>query len=156
MTALRIEKQRSDHIVESFDCGKEPFNRFLIRHALQTQSSNTSQTYVAVEGRHVIGYHTLVVGEIEFDQASERLKKDLARYPIPLIILARLAIHGDRQGQGLGAGLLKDAITRTLNAADIVGIRAIAIHPKDDSARAFYEHVNFQPSVTDPCTFSCC
>jgi len=150
MTPLRIEKLRSDQIVDTFDCGKEPLNRFLTRHALQAQLSSASQTYVAVEGHKVIGYHTLVVGEIEYDHASERLKKGLARYPIPLMILARLAIHIDRQGQGLGAGLLKDALLRTLNASDIAGIRAIAVHAKDDAARAFYEHFNFQPSPTDP------
>ena len=153
MTPYRIEKLRGDHIVDMFDCGKEPLNRFLVRYALPAQLSNASQTYVALEGRHVIGYHTLVVGEIAYDRASERLKKELARHPVPLMILARLAIHVDRQGQGLGAGLLKDALLRTLNAADIAGIRAIAVHAKDDAARAFYEHFNFQPSPTDPLHF---
>src|SRR5579863_3138826 len=119
MTTLAIEKLRSDHIVEGFDCGKDPLNRFLILHALQNQLSNASQTYVASEERRVIGYHTLVVGQIEYDRAPERLKKGLARYPVPLIVLARLAIRVDRQGQGLGIGLLKDALLRTLQAADI-------------------------------------
>jgi GNAT superfamily N-acetyltransferase len=149
MTAPIVEKLRSDHIVEGFDCGKEPLNRFLIRHALQNQLSNASQTYVAAEERRVIGYHTLVVGEVEYDRAPERLKKGLARYPIPLMVLARLAIRVDRQGQGLGIGLLKDALLRTLQAADIAGIRAIALHAKDDEARAFYEHFYFRPSPTD-------
>jgi GNAT superfamily N-acetyltransferase len=150
MTALLIEKLRSDHNVDNFACGKEPLNRFLRRHALQAQLSNASQTYVAVQDRQVTGYHTLVVGEIEFERAPERLRKGLARYPGPLMILARLAIHSDRQGQGLGAGLLKDALLRTVNAADIAGIRALAVHAKDDDARAFYEHFNFQPSPSDP------
>lgn len=145
-----IEKLRSDHVVEGFECGKEPLNRFLIRHALQAQLSNASRTYVAAEERRVIGYHTLVVGEVEYDRAPERLKKGLARYPIPLMILARLAIRADRQGGGLGLGLLKDALLRTLQAANIAGIRAFAVHAKDDEARAFYEHFNFRPSPTDP------
>jgi GNAT superfamily N-acetyltransferase len=150
MTAVIVEKLRNDHIVQGFDCGKEPLNRFLVRHALQAQSSNASQTYVAAQGRHVVGYHTLVVGEMGYDRAPERLQKGLARYPIPLMVLARLAIRVDRQGQGLGTGLLRDALLRTLNAADIAGIRAIAVHAKDDEARAFYEHFDFQPSPTDP------
>jgi GNAT superfamily N-acetyltransferase len=145
-----IEKLGSDHIVEGFDCGKEPLNRFLIRHALQAQSANASQTYVAAETRHVVGYHTLVVGEIEYDHAPERLKKGVARYPVPLMVLARLAIRSDRQGRGLGIGLLKDALLRTVNAADIAGIRAFAVYAKDEEARAFYEHFNFLPSPTDP------
>lgn len=150
MTAPIVEKLCSDHIVEGFDCGKEQLNRFLIRYALQAQLSNASQTYVASEERRVVGYHTLVVGEVEYDRAPERLKKGVARYPIPLMVLARLAIRTDRQGYGLGVGLLKDALLRTMNAADIAGIRAIAVHAKDDGARAFYEHFNFRPSPTDP------
>ncbi len=150
MTALAVEKLDRDHIVEGFDCGKEPLNRFLTRYALSNQRANASQTYVAVKGKRVIGYHTLVVGEVEFESAPERLTKGLARYPVPLVVLARLAIHTDRQGQGIGAGLLKDALLRTLQAADIVGIRALAVHAKDEDARKFYEHFDFKPSPTDP------
>lgn len=150
MTLPIIEKLRGDHVVEGFDCGKEPLNRFLIRHALRNQLSNASQTYVASEEKQVIGYHTLVVGEIEYDRAPERLKKGLARYPIPLMVLARLAIHIGWQRRGLGIGLLKDALLRTMQAADIAGIRAIALHAKDDDARSFYEHFNFRPSPSDP------
>lgn len=150
MTVPVIEKLRSDHTVEGFDCAKEPLNLFLIRHALWAQSSNASQTYVAVEERHVVGYHTLVVGEVVYGHAPERLKKGMARYPIPLMVLARLAVRIDRQGRGLDVGLLKDALLRTANAADIAGIRAIAVHAKDGNARAFYAHFDFQPSPTDP------
>lgn len=145
-----IEKLRSDHVVDGFDCEDEPLNRFLIRHALQAQLSNTSQTYVAPEERRVIGYHTLVVGAVVHERAPKRLKKGMARHPIPLMVLARLAVQVDRQGEGLGIGLLKDALLRTLNAADIAGVRAIAVHAKNDRARAFYEHFNFMPSPTDP------
>ena len=150
MIALAIEKLDRDHVVEGFDCGKEPLNRFLTRYALSNQRANASQTYVAVEGKRVVGYHTLVVGEVEFESAPERLKKGMAHYPVPLVILARLAIRTDRQGQGLGSGLLKDALLRTLHAADIVGVRALAVHAKDEAARKFYEHFDFRPSPTDP------
>ena len=77
-------------------------------------------------------------------------EKGMARYPIPLMVLARLAVRIDRRGRGLGVGLLKDALLRTVNAADIAGIRAIAVHAKDENARAFYAHFDFQPSPTDP------
>ncbi|HEX4158554.1 MAG TPA: GNAT family N-acetyltransferase [Rhizomicrobium sp.] len=150
MTAPIVEKLRSDHIVEGFDCGKEPLNRFLIRHALQAQLSNASQTYVAAEERCVVGYHTLVVGEVECDRAPDRLRKGMARHPVPLMVLPRLGVRADRQECGLGSGLLKDALLRTANAADIAGIRAIAVHAKDDGARVFYEHFNFQASPTAP------
>jgi GNAT superfamily N-acetyltransferase len=146
---LKIEKLRREHILEGFDCGKEPLNRFLIRNALQSQQSNASQTYVAVEAGKIIGYHTLAVGEVSYDEASERLKKGLARHPVPVMILARLAVSRDRQGRGVGPALLKDALLRTLQAADIAGIRAFVVHAKDGEARAFYEHFDFVPSPTD-------
>ena len=150
MTLAVIEKLRSDHIVEGFDCDKEPLNRFLIRFALRNQLSNASQTYVAAEEKRVVGYHTLVVGEIAYERAPERLTKGLAHFPIPLMVLAQLAIHVGRQKQGLGIGLLKDGLLRTLRAADIAGVRAIAVHAKDDEARAFYEHFDCKASPADP------
>ena len=149
--AFKVEKLRRDHILEGFDCGKEPLNRFLIRNALQNQQANASQTYVLITARHqVIGYHTLVVGEVAFAAAPERLTKGLARRPVPIMLLARLAVSHYCHGQGIGQALLKDALLRTLQAADIAGIRAFAVHAKDNEARAFYEHFDFVQSPTDP------
>ena len=146
---LRIEKLRRDHAVDAFDCGKEALNRFLQRHALQSQQASALQTYVAVQNDVVVGYYTLVVGQVEYDGAPERLVKGLARHPVPIMLLARLAVSASRHGQKLGQGLLKDAMLRTLQAADIAGIRAFAVHAKDDEARAFYVRFNFIPSPTD-------
>lgn len=145
----RIEKLRREHQVESFDCGQEALNRFLVRHALQNQQAEASQTYVAVANDEVVGFYTLVVAEVAFDDAPARLGKGLAKHPIPLMLLARLAVAASWHGQGLGAGLLKDAMLRTLHAADIAGIRAMAVHAKDDAARAFYQRFDFMPSPTD-------
>jgi GNAT superfamily N-acetyltransferase len=146
----RIEKLARGHRLESFDCGREPLNRFLIRHALQNQQAGASQTYVALAGADVIGYYSLAVAEVAYEDAPERLGKGLARHPIPLMLLARLAIATGWQGKGVGKGLLKDAVLRTLQAADIAGIRALAVHAKDYEARAFYEHFDFVASPTDP------
>jgi GNAT superfamily N-acetyltransferase len=147
---FKVEKLRRDHVLEGFDCGKEPLNRFLIRNALHNQQANASQTYLLITADRVIGYHTLVVGEVTFATAPERLKKGLARHPVPIMLLARLAVNRDCQGRGVGQALLKDALLRTLQAADIAGIRAFAVHAKDDEARAFYEHFDFAASPTDP------
>ena len=125
---LRIEKLQRAHPVEGFDCGRESLNRFLIRYALQNQQAGASQTYVALADAEVVGYYTLVVGQVEHEAAPERLKKGLARHPVPIMLLARLAIAAHWQGKGLGSGLLKDAMLRTLQAADIAGIRAFAVH----------------------------
>ena len=147
---LRIEKLRRDHQVEGGDCGKEPLNRFLIRFALQSQLSNSSQSYLALSQDEVVGYYTLVFGDVTYEDAPERLRKGIARHPIPLMILARLAVAGSWAGKGIGAGLLKDALARTLAAAEIAGLRAFAVHAKDDEARAFYQRFDFIASPSDP------
>jgi GNAT superfamily N-acetyltransferase len=150
VTPLRIEKLTRNHEVEQFDCGRDALNRFLVRYALQNQQAEASQTYVALAGEGVAGYYTLVVGQVEYAAAPERLTKGLARHPVPIMLLARLAVATPWQGKGLGSGLLKDAMQRTLQAADIAGIRAFAVHAKDDEARAFYEHFGFAPLPSDP------
>ncbi len=146
---LRIEKLARHHAVESFDCGQEALNRFLVRFAWANQPAQASQTYLGLNDDAVIGFYTLVVGEVAFDDAPERLIKGLARYPVPIMLLARLAVHKDWQGKKVGAGLLKDAMLRTMQAADIAGIRAFAVHAKDELARTFYQHFDFLPSPTD-------
>lgn len=144
-----IAKLARAHAVDGFDCGKEDLNRYLERYAWQNQQAGASQTYVALQGVEIVGYYTLAVGQVGYDDAADRLKKGLARHPIPVMLLARLAIGKDWQGRKLGAGLLKDAMLRTLQAADLAGIRAFVVHAKDDDARTFYERFDFAPSPTD-------
>ncbi|MEX0957546.1 MAG: GNAT family N-acetyltransferase [Rhizobiaceae bacterium] len=150
MTSFRVEKLTRWHAVDEFDCGEEALNRFLIRFALANQQANASQTYVGLADDTLIGFYTLVVGEVAYTDAPERLTKGLARHPVPIMLLARLAVSSDWQGKGIGAGLLRDAVLRTLQAADIAGIRALAVHAKDDAARSFYRRFDFVESPTDP------
>ena len=146
----RIEKLRRDHAVDEFDCGQEALNRFLVRYAFQNQQAEASQTYVATVEDRIVGFYTLVVAQVEYDDAHQRLRKGLAKHPVPLMLLARLAVATNWQGKGLSSGLLKDAMLRTLQAADIAGIRALAVHAKDDDARTFYERFGFVAAPTDP------
>jgi GNAT superfamily N-acetyltransferase len=146
----RVEKLRRDHTVEGFACGREELNRYLLRYAWQNQQAGAAQTYVGLVGDVIVGYHTLAVGHVTLEDAPERLKKGLAKHPIPIMLLARLAIDRRWHGQGVGKALLRDAMQRTLQAADIAGIRAFAVHAKDEEARRFYEHFDFVPSPTDP------
>ena len=146
----RVEKLRPDHSVQDFDCVQEALNRYLLRYAWQNQQAGTAQTYVGLANSIVVGYHTLAVGHVSLEEAPERLKKGLARHPVPIMLLARLAIDRRWQGKGIGKALLRDAVQRTLQAADIAGIRALAIHAKDEGARRFYEHFDFVPSPIDP------
>lgn len=147
---LSIEPLRADHALEDFDCGAEELNRFLKRFALVNQKAETARTYVACRGVRVMGYYSLTVGSVLHAEASKRVTKGLARHPIPVMLLARLAVDHREHGQGIGSGLLKDALLRTLQAADLAGIRALLVHAKDDNAAAFYRHFNFDPSSTDP------
>lgn len=146
---LRIEKLTRNHAVDGFDCGKEPLNRFLVRFALQSQLANASQTYVGVANAEIVGFYTLVFGDVAYDDAPERLRKGMARHSVPLMILARLAVAKAWSGRGLGSGLLKDAMRRTVEASAIAGLRALAVHAKDEEARRFYEHFDFIASPTD-------
>ena len=134
---FKVEKLRRDHVLEGFDCGKEPLNRFLVRNALQSQQASGSQTYVALAADRVIGYHTLVVGEVAPALVPERVKKGLGAHAVPIMLLARLAVSEDWKGRGIGSALLKDALLRTVQAGDIAGIRAFAVHAKDSEARDF-------------------
>ncbi|MGC2465749.1 MAG: GNAT family N-acetyltransferase [Candidatus Acidiferrum sp.] len=146
----RVEKLRRDHPIDGFDCGREELNRYLLRYARQNQQAGAAQTYVGVVGEVIAGYYALAVSQVTLEDAPERLKKGLAKHPVPVVLLARLAIDRRWQGQGVGKALLRDAIQRTLEAADIAGIRAFAVHAKDEEARRFYEHFDFIPSPTDP------
>jgi GNAT superfamily N-acetyltransferase len=150
VTGLRIEKLARQHAVDTFDCGREELNRYLLRYAWVSQQANAAQTYLGLAGDAVIGFYTLVVGEVAYDDAPHRLTKGLARHPVPIMLVARLAVSVEWQGKRIGAGLLKDAMLRTLAAADIGGIRALAVHAKDENARTFYQHFDFVPAPTDP------
>jgi GNAT superfamily N-acetyltransferase len=149
-TSPHIGKLQRTHDVDGFDCGQEPLNRYLQRYALMGQRVDGAQTYVGVAGGTVIGYYTLLAGSVSYEDAPERLRKGLPRQPVPIMLLARFAVDLGWQGKGVGAGLLRDAMRRTAQAADIAGIRALLVHAKDDAAKRFYEHFDFSPSVTDP------
>ena len=146
----RIEKLQRQHAVEAFDCSNQDLNRVLQKYAFPNQSSGASTIYVWLADQSAIGYYSLAVGSVEYEQAPERVTKRLAHHPIPVMLLTRLVVDHQWQKKGVGAGLLKVAMLRTLQAADIVGIRALLVHVKDDVAKGFYKHVDFLPSPSDP------
>jgi GNAT superfamily N-acetyltransferase len=145
-----IEKLRREHVLDSFDCGTEDLNRFLKRQAWNNQQVHSAQTYVLVKDLAVVGYYSLAASSISHNEATERVKKGLARYPIPVILLARLALDVSVQGKGIGPALLKDALLRVAQAADLIGARTLLVHAKDDKAKGFYGHFDFEPSPSDP------
>jgi GNAT superfamily N-acetyltransferase len=146
-----VEKLNASHELDAFDCGKQALNRFLQRYAFSNQKAGSAQTYVVCRGeRRVVGYYSLAVGAAEHADTPGRVSKGLARHPIPVMLLARLAVDKTEQGRGLGSALPKDALLRTAQAAEIAGIRALLVHAKDDEARAWYEGFDFEPGPGDP------
>ncbi len=146
----RVEKLRRDHPIADFECGRKELDQYLLRYAWQNQQAGAAQTYVALVGDIIIGFYTLAVGHVMHNEAPGRLTKGLARHPVPIMLLARLAVDHRWQNQGVGKALLRDALQRTLQAADIAGIRAFAVHAKDEGAKRFYQHFDFIPSPSDP------
>jgi GNAT superfamily N-acetyltransferase len=136
------------HDRSAFDCGSPPLNDYLRKYALQNHQNRSARTYVATRGARVVGYYTLAAGSVDRAETPDRVAKGLARHPVPIILLARLAIDLSEQGHGLGKGLLKDALLRVGQAADIIGCRALLVHAKDATAKAFYEKFGFIPSPT--------
>jgi predicted N-acetyltransferase YhbS len=140
----RPESLGAFHHLDFFDCGKPALNDWLIRHARQAQGSGSAKTFVVTDdNQQVIGYFSLTVGQIDTLDAPERIRKGMGQYPIPVAILARLAVSKDHQGQGIGIGLLQDAIRRSLLIAEQAGIRAMLTHPIDDEAARFYKRFGF-------------
>jgi GNAT superfamily N-acetyltransferase len=120
---------------------------------MQAAGVGSARTFVitdAEQAGRVVGYHALTVASIGHTQATARARKGMPRHPIPAVLLARLAVDRSVPGRGLGAWLLRDAMLRTLSAADELGIRVLLVDAIDDKARAFYEHFGFEPSPTDP------
>lgn len=146
----RIEKLTSAHRLDDFNCGQPVLTEWLRKYALQSQNAQTAQTYLGIVDEQIIGYYSLVVGQVEQAIAPERLKKGVARHAIPIMLLARLAVDTQWQKQGVGRALLKDAVLRTMQAAQIAGIRALAVHAKDEAARDYYAQFDFIESPTDP------
>ncbi len=135
--------------MKSFDCGHVALNEFLQRFALVNQRSNSSQTYASCNAGQVAGFYSLAVGSVEPSHSAPRVIKGIPRHPVPVMILARLAIDQRYQRQGLGKALLKNALLRTVQAADIAGIRALLVHAKDEEARNWYRQWEFEESPTD-------
>ena len=131
------------HRLEGFDCGKPTLNDWLVRHARQAQGSGSAKTFVVSEDDRVAGYFSLTVGQIDTLDAPERIRKGMGQYPIPVVVLARLAVSRQDQGRGIGVGLLQDAIRRTLLIAEQAGIRAMLTHPIDQEAARFYTRFGF-------------
>ncbi len=151
--AFVIEKLTQAHDLSSFDCGAASLNEWLQRFAWRNQQADAAQVYVARHwdqvDRVVAGYHSLTAGSVRRDDAPARVARGLANHPIGVALLGRLAVDRGQKGKGLGRSLLLDALMRTAQAADTIGIRAVLVHAIDEEAKRFYLHFNFEISPVD-------
>jgi GNAT superfamily N-acetyltransferase len=147
MADWQIERLERGHVRDSFSCGKPPLDEFIHRLVSQYEKRNLGRTYVAVRpgDKQVLGYYTLASGAISFQNLPETSARKLPRHPVPVILLARLAVDLSVQGKGRGEGLLSDALRRGLSLADKLGIHAVEVDAIDQQAKAFYEKYGFEP-----------
>ena len=142
----------ASHRVDDFACGEPVLDEWLKRRALANQSSGASRTFVVADERgRVLGYYALAAGAVSHPHATGGVRRNMPD-PVPVLILARLAVDRSLHGQRLGAGLLQDAVHRAAAVAQNAGVRALLVHALHDKARQFYEHYGFQPSPTHPMT----
>ena len=138
------------HITDVFDCGNEALNDYLKKFALVNNRNGSARTFVTCRDNAVVGYYSLSAGSIiNREDVPQRVTKGLARHPIPIVLLARLAVDKNEWGSGIGKGLLLDALLRIVAASDTIGVRAVLVEAKDEKARAFYEYFGFEPSPID-------
>ena len=146
-----IEGLKKTHDLSSFDCGTASLNEWLQRFAWQNQQADAAKVYVAHRRDDVVvGYHSLTASSVRRDDAPARVAKGLANHPIGVALLGRLAVDRGQKGKGLGRALLLDALMRTAQAADTIGIRALLVHAIDGDAKRFYLHFNFETAPVDP------
>lgn len=139
------------HQLEQFQSGEESLDRWLKQRARKNERDGASRTYVVCTGDHVVGYYCLANGAIASNIATGKTRRNMPD-PIPVMVIGRLAIDQNWQGHGLGKALLRDGILRTLQAADIAGIRSILVHAISEEAQQFYEHCGFTASPVEPMT----
>lgn len=145
------ERLNADHDLTQFSCGEPTLDHWLRNRALQNEKTGASRTYVVCAGSCVVGYYALAAGAVAHTEATSRAKRNMPD-PVPVILIGRLAIDSRFQSRGIGADLLRDAVLRTLQAAEIAGIRAILVSAISANAKTFYEKFGFISSPANPQT----
>ena len=139
------------HLLGNFTSGATALDDWLKRRARANQASGASRTFVVCEGDAAVGYYALASGGITLQDAPGRFSRNMPN-PIPVVVLARLAVDQAYQGRWLGRALFRDSAQRVVNAADVIGIRGVVVHALSEEAKAFYLALGFDPSPNDPMT----
>ncbi len=141
----------SDHDLDKFQCSEPSLERWLKERARNNEAQGASRTYVVAAGREVVGYYCLSAGAVSREAATSSVRRNMPD-PIPVIVLGRLAAHQGWEGRGIGSGLLKDALLRSIAAAKALGVRALLCHAISPRAKEFYLKYGFAESPLDPLT----
>ena len=140
------------HRVDAFACGEPMLDEWLKRRALANQSSGASRTFVvADQDLRIVGYYALAAGAVAHQMATSSVRRNMPD-PVPVMVLARLAVDHRAQGIKLGAALLQDAVNRAVAVSHNAGVRALLVHALNERAKLFYEHYGFQASAIHPFT----
>jgi GNAT superfamily N-acetyltransferase len=141
-----------DHQVNSFSCGESALDEWLKRRALANNVSGASRTFVVDDDDvHVIGYYALAAGAVTHQESTRAIRQNMPD-PVPVMVLARLAVDVRAQGIKLGAALLRDAVQRCQLVSQNAGVRAMLVHALNDQARQFYEYYGFRAAPSHPMT----
>ena len=142
----------AEHRVDGFACGESSLDEWLRRRALSNQTTGASRTFVVTDdSNQVVAYYALATGAVAHHDASGRIRRNMPN-PVPVMVLARLAVDQRYQGHKLGAAMLKDAVQRTLAVSQTAGVRALLVHALNESSRQFYMHYGFESSPVNPMT----
>lgn len=150
MSGLRVEALTRSHRVGGFRSGADELDLWLERFALVADAAGTARTYLLVDESEILGYYALAMAQVDREELPDRHRRGTSRHPVPMVLLARLAVHEDAQGRGFGALLLADAAIRAVRASAEVAARGLLVHARDEVAVLFYEHFGFVRSPSDP------
>lgn len=152
MQLLAPQPLAATHKLDTFDCGEPVLDDWLKRRALINQFSGASRTFVVTDQSGLVfGYYALAAGAVSHELATGPIRRNMPD-PVPVMVLARLAVDRRAQGVKLGAALLQNAVHRAVAVSENVGVRALMVHALHDRAKAFYEHYGFQASPVHPMT----
>ncbi len=151
MTLTAPAPLAAHHDTTAFACGVDSLDHWLKHRALKNQATGASRCFVVCDDKRVVAYYALASSAVAVETATGRLRRNMPD-PIPVVVLGRLAIDQSLHNTGLGRALVRDACLRVMDAADVIGIRGMLVHALSEPARAFYEHVGFEPSPLDPMT----
>jgi len=150
MTYTQPEPLRGKHSIGDFCCEEDALDNWLHRHSRHAEAAGSARTFVTCDGDRLVGHYALAIGQVEPDDATERmLKGQPAKQRVPVLVLARLAVDRDHKNRGVGRSLLQDSLLRCASVAESVGVRAVVAHA-NEGASAFYDQFGFESSPTDP------